>query len=123
MVHLTESQGWQRAFAIAERGSRWELAVEVVERHLTLSFDYMMGMLAEPDAEARRFDPAGDEQLRAAKRMRREALIAGGWRDASRIEEMVERRFGLPERSPTFAARSDLPKPWRNGARPRRNGT
>ncbi|MDH4131275.1 MAG: zinc dependent phospholipase C family protein [Gemmatimonadota bacterium] len=113
MVHLTESQGWQRAFEIAERGSRWDLPVESVESHLTLSYDYVMGMLAEPDAEARRFDPAGDEPLRTAKRMRRETLLAGGWRDPSRIEAVAEGRFGLPARTATFAASSTLRKPWR----------
>jgi len=113
MVHLTETQGWQRAFAVAERSSRWDLPVESIEDHLVLSFDYVMGMLAEPDSEARRFDPAGDEPLKTAKRMRRETLLAGGWRDPSRIEAVAEDRFGLPSRTPSFAVEAALPKPWR----------
>jgi hypothetical protein len=79
-----------------------------------------MGMLAEPDSEARRFDPAGDEPLKAAKRMRRETLLAGGWRDPDRIEAVAENRFGLPDRAPSFAAGSTLAKPWREAMYNRR---
>lgn len=112
MVHLTETQGWHRAFEVAEKRSRWDLPTIDVERHLARSFDYIMGMLSEPEAEARRLDPAGDQPLRTAKRMRREALLAGGWRDADRLRETAEKHFGLPERQLDFWPQSALKKPW-----------
>ncbi|HXI19663.1 MAG TPA: zinc dependent phospholipase C family protein [Gemmatimonadales bacterium] len=112
MVHLTESQGWQRAFQVAERRSRWDLPTVDVERHLALSFDYVMDVLAEPEAEPRGLDPSGEEPLRRAKRMRREALLAGGWRDPERLRNTALERFGLPERSPTYWARAAVRKPW-----------
>jgi hypothetical protein len=112
MVHLTESQGWHRAFEVAERRSRWELAVRDVERHLALSYEYIIGMLADPDADARRFDPSGEEPLRKAKRWRREVLLAGGWRDARRLEERAEEVFGLPDRPLAFWAQAAIKKPW-----------
>ncbi|MFN8651027.1 MAG: zinc dependent phospholipase C family protein [Gemmatimonadales bacterium] len=112
MVHITETQGWQRAFEVAEKRSRWDLPTADVEQHLALSFDYIMEMLAVPDAEPRRFDPAGDTPLRTAKRMRREALLAGGWRDRERIAETAEKHFGLPERQLEFWPEAAVKKPW-----------
>jgi len=112
IVHLTESQGWQRAFQVAEKRSRWDLPAVDVERHLGLSFDFIMAMLAEPDAEPRRFDPAGETPLRTAKRMRRETLLAGGWRDPERLRETAETAFGLPDRQLDFWPAATLKKPW-----------
>ena len=112
MVHLTESQGWQRAFQVAEKRSRWDLPTVDVERHLALSFEYVMQLLAEPDAEPRHLDPAGDTPLRTAKRMRREALLAGGWRDAERLRVTAEAHFGLPDRPLDFWPGASLKKPW-----------
>jgi hypothetical protein len=112
MVHLTESQGWQRAFQVAEKRSRWDLPTVDVERHLALSYEYVMQLLAEPDAEPRRLDPAGDTPLRTAKRMRREALLAGGWRDAERLRAAAEEHFGLPDRRLDFWPGASLKKPW-----------
>lgn len=118
MVHLTETQGWHRAFEVAERRSRWELAAPDVERHLALSFEYIVGTLAAPDAEARRFDPSGEEPLRKAKRWRREVLLAGGWRDAERLTERAEEAFGLPNRTAELWQVAQLKKPWVGAAQP-----
>lgn len=112
IVHLTESQGWQRAFQVAERRSRWDLPIEDVERHVALSFDFVMDLLAEPSAEPRRLDPSGDLPLRTAKRMRREALLAGGWRDPERLSATAETHFGLPERRLAFWPVALVKKPW-----------
>jgi hypothetical protein len=112
MVHLTESQGWQRAFEVAERRSRWELSTPDVERHLAQSFDWVMALLAEPEAEPRRLDPAGEAPLRTAKRMRREALLAGGWRDPERLRDTAETHFGLPESRLAFWPGARVKRPW-----------
>ena len=47
MVHLTETTSWQRASQVAREYSRWPLTDEDVERHLGLSFDFMMELLNE----------------------------------------------------------------------------
>ncbi|HSE67966.1 MAG TPA: zinc dependent phospholipase C family protein, partial [Gemmatimonadales bacterium] len=92
MVHLTETQGWQRAFQVAQQHSRWPLAAEDIESHVSLSFDYVMGTLAEPDAEPRQLDPSGEKALRTAKRLRREALLAGAWKDPKRLQGVAQER-------------------------------
>ena len=116
MVHLTESQGWQRAFQVADKRSRWELPTHDVEQHLALSFDFVMDLLANPDAEPRGLDPAGDKALGVAKRMRREALLAGGWRDPERLRATAEQHFGLPEHRLPYWNAAIVPKPWRSDA-------
>ncbi|HEU5154863.1 MAG TPA: zinc dependent phospholipase C family protein [Gemmatimonadales bacterium] len=114
MVHLTETQGWQRAFQVAQQHSRWQLAAEDIESHVSLSFDYVMGTLAEPEAEPRQLDPSGELALRTAKRLRREALLAGAWKDPKRLQGVAQERFGLPERSPDFWPSARVKTPWRD---------
>jgi zinc dependent phospholipase C len=114
MVHLTETQGWQRAFQVAQQHSRWELAADDIEQHVSLSFDYVMGTLAEPEAEPRQLDPSGEVALRTAKRLRRETLLAGAWKDPSRLQEVAQERFGLPERKPDFWPSARVKTPWRD---------
>ncbi|MGH7702432.1 MAG: zinc dependent phospholipase C family protein, partial [Gemmatimonadales bacterium] len=75
MVHLTESQGWQRAFQVASEHSRWDLPETDIERYMSMSFDLIMEFLAVPGSVARSLDPSGEEALRIAKRMRRQALV------------------------------------------------
>jgi hypothetical protein len=114
MVHVTETQGWQRAFKVADKRSRWELPVADVERHLALSFEFVVALLAEPNAEPRGFDPSGEQPLRMAKRMRREALLAGGWRDAARVQSAAEENFGLPVRPFHRWTEAEILRPWRS---------
>ncbi|HTS90173.1 MAG TPA: zinc dependent phospholipase C family protein [Gemmatimonadales bacterium] len=112
IVHLTETQGWQRAFQVAEKRSRWDLPIMDIERHVALSFDYIMDLLSRTEAEPRRHDPSGEVPLRMAKRMRREALRSGGWHDSGRLRETAERHFGLPERDLDFWPGAVVKKPW-----------
>src|SRR5256714_1835032 len=65
MVHLTESESWRWAFQLLLENTRWDLPDEDVERHMAVAFEYVMEMLGERDAAARRPDPAGDQALRA----------------------------------------------------------
>jgi hypothetical protein len=58
------------------------------------SYDFIMDFLQRLDrSEAYALDPAGNDQLHLAKRVRRSALMRGG--TDSLIEE-VGRHFGLP---------------------------
>ncbi|MDF1502516.1 zinc dependent phospholipase C family protein [Roseisolibacter sp. H3M3-2] len=102
MVHVADSESWQRVFALVRENSRWDLGDEEVGRHLVRSFDYIVDWLRRGESsEPYRLDPSGDEPLRMAKRVRRGALRAGG-ADAAIAE--ADRRFGLPSSTLTFAA-------------------
>ncbi len=113
MVHLTESQSWQRAFETIAEISRWDLPAEDVERHMAVAFEYLMETLGEEDAAARRLDPAGAQALGLAKRMRREAVAQAGRRDDERIAAAAEGQFGLPHPSLDYWRASQAQRPWR----------
>lgn len=123
MVHAADSESWQRVFSVMTENSRWDLSDEEVEGHLVRAFDYVVDWLRRGErSEPFRLDPSGDEQLRAAKRVRRAALWDGG-EAAARRE--AERRFGLPPSTlgyafelptPLFTPRPPAPRPaWRAG--------
>jgi zinc dependent phospholipase C len=114
MVHLTESQSWQWAFQVIAENSRWDLPDSDVERHMAVAFEYVMEMLGQKDAAARRLDPAGDKALGLAKRMRRQALRQGARHEPQRIEETAEQHFGLPQPSLDYWYESKAQRPWRD---------
>lgn len=94
MVHVTDSESWQRIYRIMADNSRWGLSRPEVEVHLLRSFDYVMDLLERLDrSEAYQFDPSGDEALRLAKRLRRVSLWRGG---DPFVRAEAERQFGLP---------------------------
>jgi hypothetical protein len=113
MVYLTESQGWQRAFQVASEVSRWDLPAEEVEQYMTLTFDLIMEFLSEPEATVLGWDPSGEQPLRTAKGMRRQALVAGAWRESGRLRDVAEAHFGLPGRKLAFLPPADITRPWR----------
>ena len=93
MVTVTDLGSWQRVMSAMAERSRWPLRDATVAAHLDRSFDYVVDFLVRGEASApRKFDPSGEEPLREAKRLRKEALAAGGERVARR--EAAE-RFGL----------------------------
>jgi hypothetical protein len=94
MVHAADNEGWQRIFALMTENSRWDLADQDVGRYLDHAYDAIIDFLikfegSRPYAQ----DPSGDEALRRAKVVRREALRIGG-AELARAE--AERHFGLP---------------------------
>jgi hypothetical protein len=118
MVHLTESQSWQWAFQRIRESARADLENEDVGRHMAVSFEYIMEMLGERDAAARRLDPIGDQALRLAKRMRREALNAGARREPERLVETAEGHFGLPGAALDYWKASRAQRPWQEVTAP-----
>ena len=124
MVHAADSESWQRVFAVMTEKSRWDLSDDEVELQLVRAFDYVVDWLRRGEqSEPFRLDPSGDEQLRAAKRVRRAALWDGG-EAAARRE--ADRRFGLPPSTldyarhlpaPLFTPRASTPRPARWAAR------
>lgn len=95
MVYVTDTESWQRIFQLASERSRWDLAEPDVGRYLVRSFDYIMDLLRRfHAAEAFGLDPAGEEKLRMAKRVRREARRSGS---DIRVNEEALKYFGMPE--------------------------
>lgn len=94
MVRVTDMDSWQRLFALTAQNSRWELAEPTVQLYLQRSFNYIVDLFHHAAAsEAFALDPSGEQQLRLAKRVRREALRDGGEQQV-RVE--AARLFGLP---------------------------
>lgn len=107
MVHVTDSESWQRIYRIMAENSRWGLERPQVETHLTRSFDYVMDLLDRLDrSEVYQFDPSGDDALRLAKRLRRSSMRRGG--DPA-VREEAERHFGLPRTRLTHAGSLTMP--------------
>ena len=103
MVYVTDSESWQRVFKVAKEMSRWDLPDDDVVRYVDRAYDYVVDFLVRIDrSEPYLLDPAGDDALTLAKRVRREALRSGG--ETVLIEE-ADRRFTMPE-SPLAYARS-----------------
>jgi hypothetical protein len=81
---------------------------------MAVAFEYVMEMLGQKDAAARRLDPAGEQALRLAKRMRRQALHEGARHEPERMEETAEQQFGLPQPSLDYWYESRAQRPWRD---------
>ena len=113
MVHLTETTSWQRASQVAREYSRWPLGDVDVERHLGLSFDFMIELLGDSVASARHLDPSGERPLKTAKEMRRRVLRDAGRRDTAQLQSAADEHFGLPPRQLTHWARIARKLPWR----------
>jgi hypothetical protein len=113
MVHLTETTSWQRASQVAREYSRWPLTDLDVERHLGLSFDFIMELLADSVPSARHLDPSGERPLKTAKEMRRRVLQDAGRRDTARLQNAADEHFGLPERPLVYWAKITRKLPWR----------
>lgn len=94
MVYVTDTDSWQRIFQLVSENSRWDLSDAEVGKYMTRSFDYIVDVLSHWDgSEAFTFDPSGDEPLRSAKKVRRQAKRQGG--DVRAALE-ADRMFGMP---------------------------
>ena len=120
MVRLTETTSWQRASQVAREYSRWTLPDQDVERHLGLSFDYMVELLGGTSPSAHQLDPSGERPLKTAKELRRRVIRAAGRRNPTRLREAAHEHFGLPERPLEYWTRVSQKLPWRapEGAAP-----
>jgi hypothetical protein len=107
MVYVTDTESWQRIFQLAADNSRMDLASTDVGRYMERSYDYIIDFLQRVDqSEPFGLDPSGDEPLRLAKRVRREARRSGM---TIRVAEEAGRRFAMPESTLSHAA--ELPAP------------
>jgi len=107
MVHAADNEGWQRIFALMTENSRWDRPDEHVARYVDRSYDMIMDLLVRLDRSAPyELDPSGDEALRLAKQVRRDALRAGG---PERVHEEAQRHFALPELELGYARALESP--------------
>jgi hypothetical protein len=112
MVHLTETNSWQRATQVVREYSRWPLADQDVDRHLGLSFDFMMDLLGGSDSAALRLDPSGERPLKIAKQLRRRVLREAGRRNVGLLRDAAQEHFGLPEIPLAHWERVPQKLPW-----------
>ncbi|HEY7634741.1 MAG TPA: zinc dependent phospholipase C family protein [Gemmatimonadales bacterium] len=112
MVHLTETNSWQRATRVVREYSRWPLADQDVDRHLGLSFDFMMDLLGGSDSGALRLDPSGERPLKIAKQLRRRVLKEVGRRNVGLLQDAALEHFGLPEIPLAHWERVPQKLPW-----------
>jgi hypothetical protein len=107
MVVVADSESWQRIFQLMTENSRWDLHDADVAKYVDRSFDYIIDFLRRVDrSEPYTFDPSGDEVLRRAKRIRREALRSGG---EAEVQTQADRHFGMPETSLRYSKDLDGP--------------
>ncbi|HEU4565362.1 MAG TPA: zinc dependent phospholipase C family protein [Gemmatimonadaceae bacterium] len=107
MVYVTDTESWQRIFQIAAENSRWDLSNPEIVRYMERSFDFIIDFLSRVDAsEPYVLDPSGDEALRLAKEVRRQARRS---RVEFHLAEEAGRHFGMPESRLAYAA--SLPAP------------
>jgi hypothetical protein len=107
MVHVADNEGWQRIFGMMTENSRWDLGDSEVGQYIDHSYDSIMDFLIKHDRSASyRLDPSGDDALRRAKRVRREALRSGG---TELVLAEAERHFGLPRATLGYARALERP--------------
>lgn len=107
MVVAADSESWQRVFQVIVENSRWDLDRASVGRYLERSFDFIVDLLNRFDSsEPYSLDPAGDEQLRFAKRVRRRAIHRGG---GTHVPREASRHFRMPPTTLVYASGLEAP--------------
>ncbi|MSR22906.1 MAG: hypothetical protein EXR92_05085 [Gemmatimonadetes bacterium] len=97
MIAFQDDERWQQIFEKILNRSRFDLPVEMRDRYVRLSYDFVMDFLAEGDkARALSLDPIGEQNLKLAKVARREARLEGYVRDPESLEELADQYFALP---------------------------
>ncbi len=97
IIRINGNESWQAIFDTVIDNSRWDLDPTTVARYLRHSFDLVADFLVEDEeARAAAQDPIGDAALTEAKKIRRRALMAGGWKTAEALERTAGHHFPLP---------------------------
>jgi hypothetical protein len=113
MVGVTETQSWQRAFQILAEKSRWDMGDDVVERHMAISFQFIMEVMSNLESMARKLDPSGESSLQLAKRMRVDVMRSRLPGDHPTLSRFANEHFGLPRYDLEFWHISESTRPWR----------
>ncbi len=113
LVHLAETRGFQSGLKAAVGRSRWSLEDVDVERHIGLSYDYMVDLLANEKPVPRQLDPSGEQPLHVAKTVRRQVLQESVRTRPDRLLDAAEEHFGLPGETLTWWPERVRPLPWK----------
>lgn len=113
LVHLAETRGFQSGLKAAVGRSRWSLTDGDVERHLGLSYDYMVDLLANEKSVPRQLDPSGEQPLHVAKTVRRHVLQESARTRPGKLLDAAEEHFGLPGAQLTYWPERIRPLPWK----------
>jgi hypothetical protein len=119
MVHITETQSWQRGMQAARDRSRWDLTDAEVEHQLAQSFDFMAALLTEAEPATRQLDPSGERPLKVAKEVRRDTLRQYGRRESEQLQLAADGHFGLPSLPRPYWSAASRRLPWHDTGQPR----
>ncbi|MGD8496019.1 MAG: zinc dependent phospholipase C family protein [Gemmatimonadales bacterium] len=97
MIRINGNESWQAIFDTVIDNSRWDLDPTSVSRYHRHTFESVADFLSRRDeSEAVAHDPIGEASLGEAKKIRRRALMAGGWRTGEAILATADHHFPLP---------------------------
>ncbi len=97
MIRINGNQSWQAIFDTVIDNSRWDLDPTTVVRYQRHTFELVADFLIrDHQATAAAHDPIGVNSLGEAKRIRRRALVAGGWQSPQTILATADHHFPLP---------------------------
>jgi len=98
MIAFQDDTRWRQIFDEILRRSRFDLPPELRDRYVRLSFEAVMERLAKGHASrARGMDPIGEQNLKRAKRLRRETIAASRGRvDPETLLSAANEFFPLP---------------------------
>jgi len=97
MIRISDNDRWQRVFEQVLRNSRFDLPDDLVEDYFALSFEHLVGYLAEGDKSVTgTLDPVGALNLKLAKKVRRLTMARGGAADPGLLESTADEFFPLP---------------------------
>lgn len=97
MIRINGNESWQAIFDTVIDNSRWDLDPTTVSRYHRHTFEHVADFLNHRgDSRAVAHDPIGEASLGEAKKIRRRALMAGGWRTGEAILATADHHFPLP---------------------------
>lgn len=97
MIRINGNESWQAIFDTVIDKSRWDLDPTTVSRYQRHNFELVADFLNRREkSTAMSHDPIGEESLGEAKKIRRRALMAGGWRTGEAILATADHHFPLP---------------------------
>lgn len=98
MIRMQDDPRWKLFFDQMVRSSRFDIPQRTVDAWAETVFDHVVEYLVSgATSRAGRLDPIGEEKLRMARQVRREATGGGKRRGVERLGEAADRYFPLPE--------------------------